>query len=161
MGRMPWLRLAMRSSFTSRQTTRWPRSARQVPVTRPTYPTPITAMFFIVQFLSFPGFDEIPPKSCPAVNNRILPLIELARNQPGGAAADLDRVIGAAIPGIHLRHGSEIESRDRRADVRDIPGMIDGRDGLRVRLAEQPRLLDPRSIETGIEARERRRKPIE
>src|SRR5690242_1835066 len=42
MGTPPALSLAMRSASISVQTTSWPASARQAPVTSPTYPHPMT-----------------------------------------------------------------------------------------------------------------------
>src|SRR3990172_112291 len=44
---MPLFKFSMRSSFTSRAMTRFPRSAKHAPVTRPTYPTPTTQICFI------------------------------------------------------------------------------------------------------------------
>src|SRR5512141_2833136 len=48
---MPFLRFSTRCSSTSRATTRFPRSAKQAAVTRPTYPTPITQICFILLYL--------------------------------------------------------------------------------------------------------------
>jgi hypothetical protein len=134
---------------------------RAIPFSDDAWRDQVTPGFFIVQFLSlFPGFGR-PPEASPAVSGSILPLIEIAGYQAGGAAADLDGVVGAAVPGIDLRHGSEVQSGERSANVRDVAGVMDGRDGLGVGLAEQPHLFDPGALEAGIDAGEGGREAVE
>ena len=45
MGMTPLLRPSILAAFLSTQTTSLPRSEKTTPVTRPTYPVPITQMF--------------------------------------------------------------------------------------------------------------------
>src|SRR5215208_3835928 len=54
MGIIPFLRFSTRFSSTSSATTRLPRSAKQAAVTRPTYPTPITQICFMLLYLFVP-----------------------------------------------------------------------------------------------------------
>src|ERR671914_344644 len=87
MGIWPLFKSATFSWFTSRQNTLLPASARQAPVTRPTYPVPITVTFMrIYSWGEIKFFRSAGRIRLPAAAGRALP-VELARLEVAAFAA--------------------------------------------------------------------------
>ncbi len=72
--------------------------------------------------------------------------------QARGPAADLDRKVGAAVPGIDLAHAGEVQAGQRGLDGRDVLRMVDGRNRLGIGGLPQPGLLDPAAVKGRVEA---------
>src|SRR5215207_1058626 len=98
-GSRPAFKSAIRSSTTSRTTTRWPRSAKQAPVTRPTHPAPkipIAGFSVMAMTLLFEGPETLGDLQHRLVRERV----ENRVDDPVGSAAvgEHDHVqVGAVV----------------------------------------------------------------
>src|SRR5205807_2491847 len=68
----------------------------------------------------------------------------------GDAAAELDGVVGAAVPRVDLAHRGEVEPGDRRPYIGDVARMVDGRNRLGVVRAPEPAVFQPAGLEIRV-----------
>src|SRR6185503_6863061 len=97
IGILPWFRSPILLSSTSRQNTELPTSARQAPVTRPTYPVPTTVTFMRSRSWSEIELFGAPRRvSLPAAAGGAAP-VELARLEAAGFATIARKAPGMAV----------------------------------------------------------------
>src|SRR5512139_680095 len=87
--------------------------------------------------------------------------LHLVDHHLGRLASDLDGEVGAAIPGIDLADGCEVEAAHGCADRRDVARVVYRWDRLSVGGLPQPAALDPAAFKPRVEALQRRQEALQ